>query len=70
MFADKLNTFVARQKAHLEFEEKHVFPLIRQKFTAEDWIAVSAEFEECDCDPLFGDKVSERYRNLADRLNA
>lgn len=70
VFAEKLNTFVSRQKAHLEFEEKHILPLIRRTFTAEDWVAVSAEYEECDCDPLFGDKVSERYRNLAERLKA
>jgi len=73
VFAEKLNTFVMRQKAHLEFEEKHILPLIRRTFTAEDWVAVSAEYEKydkCDFDPLFGDKVSERYRNLSKRLSA
>ena len=70
VFAEKLNTFVKRQKAHLEFEEKHILPLIRRTFTAEDWLAVSAEYEGCECDPLFGDKVAERYRNLAERLKA
>ncbi|UTV27305.1 hemerythrin domain-containing protein [Photobacterium atrarenae] len=69
VFADKLNIFVQRQIAHLEFEEKHIFPLIRNKFTAQDWVAVSAQYEECACDPLFGDQVSERYRGLAERLN-
>ncbi|UXI00862.1 hemerythrin domain-containing protein [Photobacterium sp. TY1-4] len=70
VFAAKLNTFVSRQKAHLEFEEKYIFPLIRNTFTAEDWVNVSAQYEECMCDPLFGDQVSERYRSLAERLNA
>ena len=69
VFAEKLNTFVKRQKAHLELEEKYVLPLIRRTFTAEDWVAVSAEYQQCEYDPLFGDKVDERYRKLADRLS-
>ncbi|ELR63437.1 hypothetical protein C942_03730 [Photobacterium marinum] len=68
VFAEKLNVFVNRQRAHLEFEEKHILPLLRNTFTAEDWLAVSAEYEQCEYDPLFGDKVAERYRNLAERL--
>ncbi|MEJ2765445.1 hemerythrin domain-containing protein [Photobacterium sp. MCCC 1A19761] len=69
VFASKLNTFVKRQKAHLEFEEKYILPLIRKTFTAADWVAVSTQYEEY-ADPLFGDQVSERYRSLAERLNA
>lgn len=69
VFAEKLNTFVKRQKAHLEFEEKYILPLIRTTFTAEDWVAVSAQYEE-QADPLFGDQVSERYRGLSERLKA
>ncbi|WP_299018944.1 hemerythrin domain-containing protein [uncultured Photobacterium sp.] len=70
VFADKLNVFVTRQKAHLEFEEKHILPLIRNTFTAQDWVAISAEYEQTESDPLFGDKIDERYRNLAERLKA
>lgn len=69
VFAEKLNTFVKRQKAHLEFEEKHILPLIRRTFTAEDWVAVSEQYQECEYDPLFGEKVAERYRHLAERLS-
>ncbi|MGF1699706.1 hemerythrin domain-containing protein [Photobacterium makurazakiensis] len=70
LFADKLNTFVVRQRSHLEFEEKEIFPLIRQHFTQDDWLAVSRDYDECECDPLFGQRVSERFRHLAERLQA
>ncbi|WP_036820474.1 hemerythrin domain-containing protein, partial [Photobacterium sanctipauli] len=70
LFAEKLNTFVMRQRAHLEFEEKHIIPLIRKHFTDEDWHAVSLDYEQCECDPLFGQQVSDRFRNLAERLHA
>ncbi|MGR5064150.1 hemerythrin domain-containing protein [Photobacterium sp. DNB22_13_2] len=70
VFADKLNAFVVSQFAHLEFEEKHILPLIRKHFTQEDWLAVSQQYEKCDCDPLFGSQVTERYRHLAERLQA
>lgn len=69
VFAEKLNTFVTRQKSHLEFEEKHIFPLIQRHFTAHDWLAVSAEYQGVCSDPLFGDKVSERYLKLSKRLS-
>ncbi|MDX1303332.1 hemerythrin domain-containing protein [Photobacterium sp.] len=68
VFAEKLNTFVTRQKAHLEFEEKQVFPLIRRHFTAKDWVAVSAEYQGEYSDPLFGDQVADRYLKLSKRL--
>ncbi|KXI21788.1 hemerythrin domain-containing protein [Photobacterium sanguinicancri] len=70
VFADKLNQFVTRQRAHLEFEEKYVFPLIRRHFTTQDWIAVGERYQECECDPLFGDQVLPRYQRLHERLVA
>ncbi|MGF1725973.1 hemerythrin domain-containing protein [Photobacterium nomapromontoriensis] len=70
VFADKLNTFVDCQKAHLEFEERKILPLIRLHFTPEDWQTVSELYEKCDSDPLFGNQVSDCYRHLAQRLHA
>lgn len=70
VFAEKLNTFVERQQAHLEFEERKILPLIRKHFTRDDWLAVSDLYDRCDCDPLFGNQIAERYRDLAKRLNA
>ncbi|MGF1685557.1 hemerythrin domain-containing protein [Photobacterium japonica] len=69
LFAEKLTTFVERQRAHLEFEERQIIPQIRERFTERDWLAVSDLYEECGGDPLFGQQVSERYRNLAARLH-
>lgn len=68
VFADKLNAFVTRQRAHLEFEEQNVFPRIRANFTKDDWLAVSGQYSQCECDPLFGSQVAERYRALSERL--
>ncbi|GAL05960.1 hypothetical protein JCM19237_1600 [Photobacterium aphoticum] len=69
IFADKLNDFVERQRAHLEFEERHIIPRIRQQFTEQDWLEVADQYEECEGDPLFGQQVAARYKNLAARLN-
>ncbi|KLV04398.1 cation-binding protein [Photobacterium aquae] len=68
IFADKLNAFVDRQRAHLEFEECQIFPMIQAHFTSADWQAVANEYQECGSDPLFGNEVALRYRNLAERL--
>ncbi|EAS42315.1 cation-binding protein [Photobacterium profundum] len=69
IFAEKLNVFVVRQKAHLEFEEKNIFPLIRRDFTAEDWVAVSKELQVYQDDPLFGEHVDARYQKLSEHIS-
>ncbi|KMV29131.1 hemerythrin domain-containing protein [Photobacterium swingsii] len=68
VFADKLNQFVTRQRMHLEFEEKYVFPLIRRHFTTQDWVEVGKQYQECECDPLFGEQALPRYQRLRARL--
>ncbi|MDN3682730.1 hemerythrin domain-containing protein [Vibrio tapetis subsp. quintayensis] len=70
MFADRLEEFITRQKQHLEIEEKEILPLIDKHFTHEDWKAVELQWQAEDDDPVFGETIAERYKQLAERVKA
>lgn len=70
VFAEKLNQFVLRQREHLQFEERQVLPLIRRHFTTQDWVNVVELYQECECDPLFGEQVAPRYQRLHEHMSA
>lgn len=68
MFAEKLNRFVGCQKAHLDLEEKTILPVLEQTLTAEDWAYLQSQWEEDEEDPLFGEQVADRFKELAAAL--
>ncbi|WP_413112991.1 hemerythrin domain-containing protein [Thaumasiovibrio sp. DFM-14] len=68
MLKQSLTEFVDRQQAHLEFEEREILPFVRKHFTEKDWEVVNSQWEDESPDPLFGERVEQRYKVLAKRL--
>ena len=66
-----IEDFVQFYRRHIDREEKLFFPAALRTLTAEDWDEIDAQVTDHQ-DPLFGDKVSRRFRALLDdivRLN-
>ncbi|MEE8538234.1 MAG: hemerythrin domain-containing protein [Woeseiaceae bacterium] len=66
-----IEDFVQFYRRHIDKEEKLFFPAALRTLTAEDWDEIDAQVTDHQ-DPLFGDKVSRRFRALLDdivRLN-
>ncbi|WP_407332210.1 hemerythrin domain-containing protein [Enterovibrio sp. 27052020O] len=68
VFADKLTGFVEHQRNHLELEERAVLPAIEKTLTADDWNYLQSQWEEEELDPLFGEQVAVRFKELAAAL--
>lgn len=68
VFSSHLAEFIDSQKRHLELEERQVLPLIEELFTTEDWQAVESQWEQNEDDPVFGDTIADRYKQLAERV--
>lgn len=68
MFAQQLEKFIDDQKHHLDFEEKEILPVINDTFTTEDWQAVEKLWDKSDDDPVFGDTIADKYKQLAERV--
>jgi hemerythrin-like domain-containing protein len=69
MFIEQLEDFLDAQKAHLETEEKSIFPYLIEKFTVKDWQAVEQQWSVCEDDPVFGSTIAEQYKQLAERVH-
>ncbi|CAM2947735.1 hemerythrin domain-containing protein [Vibrio mytili] len=68
MFLAHLEDFIESQKNHLELEERKILPLIEELFTTEDWQYVENLWSENEDDPVFGDTIADRYKQLAERV--
>ncbi|MGV2988714.1 hemerythrin domain-containing protein [Vibrio sp. E150_011] len=68
IFANRLSEFIRNQKQHLDLEEQSVLPLIDKMFSTEDWQVVEALWTDADDDPVFGDTIADRYKQLAERV--
>jgi hemerythrin-like domain-containing protein len=60
-------TYLVYYRHHLATEESEVLPRAARNLKPEDWAAVAAAAPAAP-DPLFGDDVAERYRELRKRL--
>jgi len=60
-------TYLVYYRHHLAVEEENVLPRAAQVLTPEDWAAVAAAIPTGP-DPLFGDDVGARYRDLRERI--
>jgi hemerythrin-like domain-containing protein len=56
-------TYLVYYRHHLATEEAEILPLAANLLTPEDWAAVAAAVP-AGPDPLFGDDISARYRDL------
>lgn len=68
VFVRHLEDFIDSQKRHLELEERKILPLIEELFTTEDWQYVESLWSENEDDPVFGDTIADRYKQLAERV--
>lgn len=62
-FEKRAQDFIDFQKAHMEKEERHFFPAALEVLTPEDWEELEAKMTDQE-DPLFGERVGERYEAL------
>ena len=60
-------TYLVYYRHHLAAEEAEILPRAARILNPEDWAAVTAAIPAVP-DPLFGDDVAERYRELRRRL--
>lgn len=60
-------TYLQYYRHHLAAEEREILPRAAQLLKPDDWAAVAAAVPAAP-DPLFGDDVGERYRELRKRL--
>jgi len=56
-------TYLVYYRHHLATEEAEILPLAADLLTPEDWAAVAAAVP-AGPDPLFGDDINARYRDL------
>lgn len=66
------NTLIDNLERHIRQEAQSVFPKARKLLTAQDWNDIQNAGFTTDhaTDPLFGQRVEERYRKLSDYLSA
>ena len=60
-------TYLLYYRHHLAAEEAEVLPRAAELLTADDWAAVAGAVAPVP-DPLFGDDVGARYRELRDQI--
>lgn len=58
-----LQTYLLKQKEHMDHEEGHVYPVIRDTMTDQEWQNIDSSLETVS-DPLFGKKVEKNYQTL------
>ncbi|OIN28099.1 hemerythrin domain-containing protein [Vibrio barjaei] len=68
VFMGRLSEFIQDQKRHLDLEEQSVLPLIEKRFTTQDWQVVESQWTVTEDDPVFGDTIADRYKQLAARI--
>lgn len=66
-FIDRIMDYVDRQQAHLNAEEGHILPFLRESLGDEDWECLSRSLP-FRSDPLFGPSVDQQYGALYDRI--
>jgi len=59
----QLEDFIVRQRYHLYFEEKKIYPIIKYLMTEEDWQHVQSIVPLMD-DPVFGERSNNDYELL------
>ncbi len=65
----QLDDYIDLQRRHLQREERELFPILHEAFTADDWRALEAARPERP-DPLFGERLTDSFRALLARILA
>ena len=66
-FVNWARAFIDLQMRHMNMEECEFFPAALQSLTADDWHDLEAQMTAPD-DPLFGERVGERYDTLRKKI--
>ncbi len=66
---EQLGEYIREQRQHLDREEAHIFPLLRQTLSEEEWSQIEAQLPIAT-DPLFGEQVQRQFEALYDRITA
>jgi hemerythrin-like domain-containing protein len=66
---DGLSALINRERVHLMFEEKNIYPYIAEHLGSEDWEKITALIPDYE-DPIFGDNVREEYEIVFKALQA
>lgn len=61
--------FLSEYRAHMSSEERFLFPIARSTLTEKAWDGIEAHSERI-ADPLFGAQVADRYKALAEHIQA
>lgn len=64
---DTARKYLDAMRAHIDKEERTLFPLAEMRLKAADWAAIEAQSRELP-DPLFGTATDPRYRAIVERL--
>jgi hemerythrin-like domain-containing protein len=59
----QINDFIDLQRAHIMLEESRIFPHVERLLTSDDINWLDEQYPPA-ADPLFGDRVEERFRQL------
>lgn len=60
---------VRAYRRHIAFEEERFFPAAEAALTEADWAEIDARLDAPD-DPLFGDRVAARFRDLREDIDS
>jgi hemerythrin-like domain-containing protein len=63
------HTYIAEYRKHLQREEAELFPLALQGLVDEDWATIDSTAAR-GADPLFGDRVEQRYASIHRQIAA
>lgn len=69
LFLEWAHTFIRLQWEHMKMEEEFFFPAAEKKLTAADWEDLRKRMVQ-DEDPLFGERVGERFETLHRKILA
>ncbi len=68
IFITHLDAFICRVKTHLEMEDREVLPFLDKALAPNDWQKIELLWQGDKNDPLFGDTIADKYKQLAQRL--
>jgi len=66
---ESVEDYVTAQADHMGAEEREIFPLVDSLFEPSDWEYVAGKIQAVD-DPLFGERIKDRYRSLYGSLSS
>lgn len=80
-FCARLQAFIDQQQRHINYEDHEILPLLEAQLSFSDWEQIDSNFSPFAearaaratvelLDPLFGQQLAQRYRELAQQLQS